>query len=278
MAFCQFCGREIPDGSVCGCPGSQQAAAQNQQQVNNEQNQTTAPQQGQSQAPQQDQPQSNGQAPQQEQPQNQFNNAAQNAQAQFNNAAQKVEGIAGDLSENLPGNMKGNKNIVYIAGAAIVLVLIIIIIACCSGGGAKGTAKKFAKSLTKTNGAKTYYSLTLPDEYIDDLKDEDEWDDKLEDYNDSMEDTLDDIKIKIKKIEKKDKLSKKELKGAEEYFDYIYDCSVDVTKGYEFKIKLQANDDGDKDTTTQRICVVKVKGEGWKVITTEASYLKDYAD
>ena len=145
-------------------------------------------------------------------------------------------------------------------------------------GGAKGTAKKFAKSLTKTNGAKTYYSLTLPDEYIDDLKDEDEWDDKLEDYNDSMEDTLDDIKIKIKKIEKKDKLSKKELKGAEEYFDYIYDCSVDVTKGYEFKIKLQANDDGDKDTTTQRICVVKVKGEGWKVITTEASYLKDYAD
>ena len=45
MAFCQFCGREIPDGSVCGCPGSQQAAAQNQQQVNNEQNQTTAPQQ-----------------------------------------------------------------------------------------------------------------------------------------------------------------------------------------------------------------------------------------
>ena len=262
MAFCQFCGREIPDGSVCGCPGSQQAAAQNQQQVNNEQ----------------DQPQSNGQAPQQDQPQNQFNNAAQNAQAQFNNAAQKVEGIAGDLSENLPGNMKGNKNIVYIAGAAIVLVLLIIIIACCSGGGAKGTAKKFAKSLTKANGAKTYYSLTLPDEYIDDLKDEDEWDDKLEDYNDSMEDTLDDIKIKIKKIEKKDKLSKKELKGAEEYFDYIYDCSVDVTKGYEFKIKLQANDDGDKDTTTQRICVVKVKGEGWKVITTEASYLKDYAD
>ena len=290
MAFCQFCGREIPDGSVCGCPGSQQAAAQNQQQVNNEQNQATAPQQGQpqapqqdqpqsnGQAPQQDQPQSNGQAPQQDQPQNQFNNAAQNAQAQFNNAAQKVEGIAGDLSENLPGNMKGNKNIVYIAGAAIVLVLLIIIIACCSGGGAKGTAKKFAKSLTKANGAKTYYSLTLPDEYIDDLKDEDEWDDKLEDYNDSMEDTLDDIKIKIKKIEKKDKLSKKELKGVEEYFDYIYDCSVDVTKGYEFKIKLQANDDGDKDTTTQRICVVKVKGEGWKVITTEASYLKDYAD
>ena len=68
------------------------------------------------------------------------------------------------------------------------------------------------------------------------------------------------------------------VRGAEEYFDYIYDCSVDVTKGYEFKIKLQANDDGDKDTTTQRICVVKVKGEGWKVITTEASYLKDYAD
>ena len=30
--------------------------------------------------------------------------------------------------------------------------------------------------------------------------------------------------------------------------------------------------------STQRICVVKVKGEGWKVITTEASYLKDYAD
>lgn len=145
MAFCQFCGREIPDGSVCGCPGSQQAAAQNQQQVNNEQNQTTAPQQGQPQAPQQDQPQSNGQAPQQDQPQNQFNNAAQNAQAQFNNAAQKVEGIAGDLSENLPGNMKGNKNIVYIAGSCNSSRSPHHHYRLLSGGGCKGYCKEVCK-------------------------------------------------------------------------------------------------------------------------------------
>lgn len=249
MAFCKYCGKEIPEGSVCDCAEAQQDAAKN-----------SAPEQN--------------AEPQQ---QSQFSNVAQNAQAQLNNAASKVDGLAGDLSENLPGNMKGNKNLVLIAGGVLVVLILVLLVSLFSGG-AGSTAKKYTKALTKKNGGKTILTLMYPDEYIDELKDDDEWKDEIEDWNDNMEDELDDIKIKIKKIEKKDKLSNKELKGAEAYFDYLYDCDVDVKSGYEFKIKVQKNDDGDKDTTSSEICVVKVKGDGWKVIPVSGKSLKNYDD
>lgn len=247
MAFCKYCGKEISEGAVCDCAEAQQEAAKNSTPEQNTESQ------------------------------NQFSNVAQNAQAQLNNAASKVDGLAGDISENLPGNMKGNKKLVLIAGGVVVVLILVLLISLFSGG-ASSVAKKYTKAMTKKNGGKTILTYTLPDEYIDDLKDDDEWKDKVEDYNDTMEDELDDIKIKIKKIEKKDKLSNKELKGAEGYFDYIYDCEVDVKSGYEFKVKVQTNDDGDKDTETSEICVVKVKGEGWKVIPMSAKSLKGYDD
>ncbi len=171
--------------------------------------------------------------------------------------------------------------------AAVVAVIVIILIFVLIGGnmGAKGAAKKFAKKMSTKKGGKTYYSMTLSDDVIKELKDDDKYEDMIDDYNDTMEELLDNYKVKIKKIEKKDKLSKTELKGAEVLFaqennDYSSDKldadDFDAKKGYEFKVKIQRKDldDDEKKSETEYLCVVKFKGEGWKVLLTDADNLK----
>lgn len=168
---------------------------------------------------------------------------------------------------------------------AAVVVVLIILIALLGGGGAKGAVKDFTKGMTSKNGAKKYYSATLLDDVIKEIKDDDDWDEMIEDWNDNTEDMLDDAKIKVKKIEKKGKLSNKECKAAEEFFENQadqYDADVDdidVKKGYEYRVKMQYKEDGDKDTHSEKVCVVKVKGDGWKVIPLDADDLVDnYGD
>lgn len=232
MAFCKFCGKEIPDGAVCGCPGSQNAAQAPMNQVNN-----------------------------------QMNGGYDPGFGQVNNQGGSS---ASGVKDNLP----------KIVACVIALLVVILALVFITGNtGAKGAAKKFAKSLTKKNGGKNYYSLTLPDDKIEELKDDDEWKDRIEDYNENIEDLRDDdYKLKVKDVKKGKKLSNKALKGAEAYWEKIGADDPEAKKGYEFKIKIQANDDGDKDTSTQEVCVVKFKGEGWKIVPTDADELKSMGE
>ena len=240
MAFCKYCGNEIPEGGVCGCPGAQ-AAAQGQNaaaQVNNTFDQANNVYGGQ---PDYGQPQNNG---------------------GFN---------PNELVD------KAKKNPVILIGAcAGVVVLILLLVFVLGHTGAKGAAKKYANAFAKKGKAKTYFSMTLPKDKISDLKDDDKWDDMVEALNDKKSDRYDDgIRIKIKSVKKGKKLSKTALKGAEAVWKSKGADDPEAKKGYEFKIKVQTKDeDGDKDTDTQKICVVKFKGEGWKVIETSQDALK----
>ena len=224
MAFCKFCGKEIPDGSVCSC---------------------------------------------------QSNNAAQ-VNFPAGNPAPMAANNNGDAGIPLD---KVKKNLpLIIAGVVAFLVLVLVLIFIGNHTGAKGAANKYAKALTKKSGGKAYLSLTLPDDVIKEMKDDDEWKDAVEDYNDGMSDLLDDVKIKVKSVKKGSKLNKKALKGAEAYWEDQGADDPKAKKGYEFKIKLQKKEDGDKDTNTTKICVVKFKGEGWKVIPLDADYLKSMGE
>lgn len=233
MAFCKFCGKEIPEGGVCDC-----AAAQGQNAANNTFDQAN----------------------------NVFNN-------DNNNGGKK--GI--DVNDTI-NKVKGNPTLL-IGGVAVVLVLILLLIFILGHTGAKGAAKSFAKSITKKGKGKTYYSLTLPDDEIKELKDDDDWKDKVEDYNDGIKDNIDDgYKYKIKSVKKSKKLSKAALKGAEKYWEEKGADDPKAKKGYEYKIRIQTKYDGEKETDTRKICVVKFKGEGWKVLTCDANYLKDMGE
>ena len=235
----------------------------------------------------------------------QINNAAQNAGQQVNNAAQKagngmkqlngadiakkVDNIAGEISENLPGGMKNNKNAVYIAVAAIAALILLLICALCLGGGAKGAVKKYVKSASNKHGGKAMMELTLPKSVIKELKDEDEYEDKVDSYNEMVEDMIDDLEDKetlpkFDKISRKEKLKKSDIRQAENYFEDMcedYDADdddIEISQGYEMKVKTKHKDeDGDTKHESTKLCVVKIKGDGWKIIPMSADGL-DYYD
>ena len=294
MAFCKFCGKQIPEGGSCDCAASQ-GAEEIKETVEKEA----------------------------ENAQNTVENAADSAKEKAENAvdkakgaadnavdkakdtaaelkdkagdvadkvgdslkqgATKVDDLAGELSEKLPGGMKNNKNAVYAAGA-VILLLLICLLCLIFGGGVKGTVKKYVNSASDKKGGKTFYSLSYPDAVIDELKDEDEYDDMVEDFNDGVEDMLDDLEDdetapKFDKILRKEKLKKSQIKAAEEYFEdlcemFDADDDIEISKGYEVKVKVEYKDeDGDKKHSTEKICVVKIKGDGWKVIPKSADSL-----
>lgn len=174
-----------------------------------------------------------------------------------------------------------------VAAVIALLVFIFIFVFIFNSIGARGIARKYAKKVFSKHGGKAVYSLTLSDDVYKDLKG-DELDDMIDDFNDSMEDIREDTKVKVKSVKKTGKLSNKELKGAEYLFaknnsKYDKDLETDdfkAKKGYEFKLtyKIKDKDSGDKETTRNKICVVKFKGEGWKVLVTDADTLKSYGE
>lgn len=193
---------------------------------------------------------------------------AQQAAAPANNSA-----LDGGFNEAMDKVKKNSSSIIAAVVAVIVLVLIITFIA--GHTGAKGAANKYAKNVFKKNGFKNISKVTMLDDAYKEYKGEDEFDDAKDAHKDGIETLKDnDCKFKIKSVKKAGKLSSKELKWAKNYFkdqaeEFDVDDDIDVKKGFEYKIKVKSNIDGDKSTSTFKIWVVKVKGDGWKVIDRE---------
>ena len=128
------------------------------------------------------------------------------------------------------------------------------------------------------HGGKTYYSLTLPDEGIKELKNEDMWRDIIEDYNDDVEDRMDDWekKPKFRKISRVKDMKNAEIKNAEKYFCNaaeacgadIDEDDIEIKKGYSVIYRYKKTE-GDNEKTT--VYVVKIKGEGWKVMSDQTT-------
>lgn len=183
-----------------------------------------------------------------------------------------------------------NKKHLILAGAAVlaVVAVIILFLICCSAGGAKGTVKKYVKANSDKNGGKTHYSLILPDAVIKELRKAKKYDDIVDEYNASVEDMISDLEDKASlpkydEISRKNKLSKSDLKHAAKYFRQMcekYGADSDgikVTKGYEIKVRTKYKDEkGNKKSNSDVICVVKVSGEGWKVVPLSADALEYY--
>jgi len=293
MAFCRFCGKQIPDGGSCDCPASK-GAAEVKETVENEANSVQEKVENAAESVKNEAEKAVENVKEAaDEVKEDAAKAAEKAgngykQLNGNDIAKKVDGLAGEISENLPGGMKNNKSAVYIA-AGVILVLFICLLCLIFGGGPKSAVKKYINSASDKKGGKTYYSLTLPKAAIKELKDDDDFDEMVDDFNDMVEDAIDELEDdetmpKFDKIVKKTKLKNSELKDAEGYFEAqceLYDADdddIEVTKGYEMKIKTKAKDeDGDADYEKLTVCVVKLKGDGWKVIPSSAKSL-DYYD
>ena len=314
MAFCKFCGKQIPDGGACDCEEAKKAAetaekAENAAETVKEEAAQAAEtvKEEAAKAVEKVEEKAAETVEKAEEKASEVVNevrsdaveAAQEAQQKAEDAAKqagngfkqlsgadiakKVEGITNSINEKLPENVKKNKSLVYIAAGACAALLLCLILAVCSmGGGANGTAKKYINNTYSKKGGKTFYSLMLPKSAIKELKEDDDFDDMVDDYNDRIEDLIDDLDgkatvPKFDKISRKEKMKKSQLNKAEDYFESICemfdadDDDITVTQGYELKIKTKNKDeDGDVQHEKDTICVVKVKGDGWKVIPADA--------
>ena len=314
MAFCKFCGKQIPDGGACDCEEAKKAAetaekAENAAETVKEEAAQAAEtvKEEAAKAVEKVEEKAAETVEKAEEKASEVVNevrsdaveAAQEAQQKADDAAKqagngfkqlsgadiakKVEGITNSINEKLPENVKKNKSLVYIAAGACAALLLCLILAVCSmGGGANGTAKKYINNTYSKKGGKTFYSLMLPKAAIKELKEDDDFDDMVDDYNDNIEDLIDDLDgkatvPKFEKISRKEKMKKSQLNKAEDYFESICemfdadDDDITVTQGYELKIKTKHKDeDGDVSHDKDTICVVKVKGDGWKVIPADA--------
>lgn len=169
--------------------------------------------------------------------------------------------------------------IAVITAAAIIIVLAILIIIYFLGP--KKAVKKYVKAGISKNGGKNYFSLILPDYVADQLRSDEKWDGMIERYNIDNADVRDYYKLKIKKIDKKSKLSDSALDGAQIYFTEIaqkYDTKpkkLNIKKGWEFEIQLTKKEKKKSKTTESlTVCAVKIKGEGWKIAEVSASDLE----
>lgn len=154
-----------------------------------------------------------------------------------------------------------------------------------AGPGTKGAVRSYVKAASSKKGGKTFYSLTLPDEAIKALKDKEKYDDKVDDYNDMIEDMIEDLEgkesaPKFDKIMREKKLTKSQLRKAEQYFERIAEkygaenADIKAAKGKEVKFRTKHKDeDGDYKYEKVTVCVVKVKGEGWKIAPMSADSL-----
>lgn len=253
MAFCKFCGREIPEGTACNCPEAMQAAA---------------PQQGQSvslsKGP--EQPQQNMYAGQ---PQQQ---AAQPGAGGFAQPQPQPNGGMAAASGS-DKKLKAQKNLIIIGGGLVLLILLLILIKLIAGGGYKSAVKDYIKSINKCDG-ELYCETLYTEDYIEELADDMDYDvdeyydyrsEMLEDLYDEMEDEYGkNVKIKVK-FEDARELRSVKLNDYEDNYDRYYDSNVEITKGYKVECELTIRGRDDDDSENVDFYVFKIKGEGWKV-------------
>jgi hypothetical protein len=280
MAFCRFCGKQIPEGGACDCATSKAKEAAANEAASAQQSAETAVEDVKETVTEVKEEAVQAAEAAQEAVNEATAQSTASAEAPHVNTADTAkiaDAPVSGASDNVQVSAKNSKNAIYVAACIIALVVLMLLM-CLFGGGAKSAVKNYVKSASNKKGGKTYYSYTLPKDVIKKLKKKDKYDDLVDHFNDMVEEALDDLEgketaPKFMKIVTKTKLNDSELEAAEDYFKRICDkydvksSNIKVTKGYEMKLKTKNKDeDGDVEYHKSMICVVKLKGDGWKII------------
>lgn len=161
-------------------------------------------------------------------------------------------------------------------GVAIVLVVAVVMLFSSLGGGYKKPVKYLIDSLNKGNAEKMFYAIA-PDKKIKEMKKEMkdskfDWDDLVELMEKGLESGMEslekqygkNVKFDVKFLDKK-KIKGDDLDEIEEMYDDEFDA--EITKAYKVKTEITIKGKKDKDSNTNWLYVVKVKGDDWKVST-----------
>lgn len=161
-------------------------------------------------------------------------------------------------------------------GVAIVLVVAVVMLFSSLGGSYKKPVKDLIDSLNKGNAEKMFYAIA-PDKKIKEMKKEMkdskfDWDDLVELMEKGLESGMEslekqygkNVKFDVKFLDKK-KIKGDDLDEIEEMYDDEFDA--EITKAYKVKTEITIKGKKDKDSNTNWLYVVKVKGDDWKVST-----------
>lgn len=147
-------------------------------------------------------------------------------------------------------------------------------------GSPEKAAEEYFESAFDADGYDTYMRLSMPDDLYDVFKDTDDYSDEEENHRDDAEIYEDlEINFTLDDVERGDELSGKTLNVAELSYGYMaeeYDVSLDIniTEGYEMKITLSYEEDGESETESLTVCAFLIEGEGWKIYPDDASSLE----
>ncbi len=260
MAFCEFCGSQVPDGQLCNCPGAQQAR-------------------GQAPAPAPTYPQQGGYPQPGAYPQP---GVAQPVQPKAGGKLDDVKNLVGGHVEKFKNGDKNTK-IKYcaIAGGIVAALIAAFILIFCVSWGYKGAVKDLQKGIQKADYERIM-DACFPDDIVKQRKEEegkDEFNEKIEEFNEELEEELENkygegLKCSID-IRKKTALKKKALSDIEDYLVDQYGTEATVKKGYKLKVRFSLKGSDDHYAETGNLYVVKLGngGGGWKVV---AGYGEDH--
>lgn len=158
-----------------------------------------------------------------------------------------------------------NVKLIGIVAAVVVVLFVAFKLLFGGGGGPEKSATKFVDSIFKGDG-KAIVNM-IPDKVIEEIMDEEdmtkkemieELNDGLEYIKDDMDDMYDKWSVKCKVLDTED-MSKRELRDLADRYEDRYDIDVKAAKTVSVKATLKA--DGETDSNTMDIVMIKVGGK-----------------
>ena len=227
MAFCRYCGAEVPENSVCSCQANAAVAAADSG------NETKA--------------------------------FAESDLETKGNSGSTVSETATDILNNVTDTVKGmdKKQLAILGGIALLaLIVIVMIFSALFGGSYKQPVQQYFKGIETANVNK--YSGAFPKKMATGIKKDAK--DNLKDVLSYFEDYYgNNVKFTVK-FNSKEKLTNREIKSLQDSYRSSYKKTIKISEGYyvDFTVKIKGKDD--KDDADMNFTVVKIKGEGWKII------------
>ncbi|MCI9159164.1 MAG: zinc ribbon domain-containing protein [Lawsonibacter sp.] len=158
-----------------------------------------------------------------------------------------------------------NVKLIGIVAAVVVVLFVAFKLLFGGGGGPEKSATKFVDSIFKGDG-KAIVNM-IPDKVVEEIMDEEdmtkkemieELNDGLEYIKDDMDDMYDKWSVKCKVLDTED-FSKRELRDLADRYEDSYDIDVKAAKTVSVKATLKA--DGETDSNTMDIVMIKVGGK-----------------
>ncbi len=158
------------------------------------------------------------------------------------------------------------KYIVIFLCLALVITLISLIAAAASSY--KTPIKDLTKGIRKANSEliieSMYTEMTIAELNLKAKDNQLTWEEYIRTNNKAVESAIDGLGIKRLKVEilAKEKLSGSNFDKIERYYKNTY--NADAKKAYRVEVEFSYKENGIKSTSKGWLCVVKLKGDGWK--------------